>query len=392
MNDLTDRLRSSIWTMGIQAAGTVLAFTSTWVLTQVMTPEGFGKFTVALAITSIVGLFGLRGLDQLSNRFIVEYSLNDDLQKASTFEWWVIRSTVMGTCAVSAITVAVTLLINRDWLIDSGFLSMLIGLPFMNYTMTCRGRLIARRRTIVGQMPEQVIRPLLIITIALCAWYATGGTITPLVAGTFVLAACVGMAAWHVVTCKPYRGKRESATTPGAWYRISIPLMASYGTFLLMNRTDLLLIAALIGDASAGTYAVAVRIAAVLRLPLFATQQVFSRDLVSAGQETRIEQLATAARRTCLIAGTTSLLGFAAVFVALPFVLRLFGPTYEAGMPVVWILGATHVFAAFLGPSGRLLGLNDGHRVMAGLILCATTINLALGWRSRFGASSLQPS
>ena len=380
MSDLTDRLRDSIWTMGLQTAGIVLAFVSTWILTQIMTSEGFGRFVVALAITSIVGLFGLRGLDQLSNRFVVEYSLNDEHQKVSTFEWWVIRSTIVGTCIVSAITIAATLLINRDWLIDSGFLSMLIGLPFMNYAMACRGRLIARRRTIVGQIPEQIIRPLLIIMIALCAWYAIDGTITPLVAGTFVLAACVGMAAWHVVVCRPYRGKRESVPTPGAWYRVSVPLMISYGTFLLMNRTDLLLIAALIGDASAGTYAVAVRIAAVLRLPLLATQQVFSRDLVGAGQETRMEQLATAAQRTCLIAGTTSLLGFAAVLVALPFVLQIFGPTYEAAMPVVWILGAVHVLAAFLGPSGRLLGLNNGHRVMAGLILSATAINLALGW------------
>ncbi len=73
MSDLTDRLRGSIWTMGLQTAGIVLAFVSTWILTQIMTSEGFGRFVVALAITSIVGLFGLRGLDQLSNRFVVEY-------------------------------------------------------------------------------------------------------------------------------------------------------------------------------------------------------------------------------------------------------------------------------------------------------------------------------
>jgi len=380
MSNFTNRIQSSIWTMGLQASGYVLAFFSTWVLTQIMTPEGFGQFTVAVAIAGIVGLFALCGLDQAANRFVVEYRLNDEAANANTFEWWVVRSTVIGSSVVAAIAAVIAFLVNREWLIASGFLSMLLGLPALNYAMTCRGRLIARRRTIVGQVPEQIIRPLLLTTSALLAWYGLGNTITPFAAGTFVLAACLGMAMWHVIVCRPYRGTRKSPPMTGIWYRVSIPLMISNGTFLLMNRTDLLLIAALIGDASAGTYAVAVRIASVLRLPLFATQQVYSRDMVGAGRASRADSLAMAARRTCLIAGATSLFGFAAVLVMLPLVLRLFGPTYEAAMPVVWILGATHVLAAFMGPSGRLLGLNDGQTIMAALILTATAVNFALGW------------
>ena len=364
--------------MGLRGGGLGLGFVSTIILTRLMEPDDFGRFSVAMTICSLVGLVSLCGLDHAAIRFVAEYNDDESRGVLASFEKWLNRTVLGLGVGAAACTMLITWIIAPQWLTNSGLVLLVCGLPALNYVMACRARLIARGHAVKGQVAEQLLRPLVLIAGALIVWFWLGSyeSLSPLQVAGIVLAAFVAMAIWQTIACRGHLTVGDAPTRPRQWFGVALPLMIASGTLLLMNRTDLLLIATLMDDTSVATYTVAIQVATALALPLLATQQAFSRQLVTGDKSDLAAQLPAVARRIACIAGLTSLMLYGCLVLVLPFLLPIFGPTYTQAAPAIWILGGTIVVSAFLGPSGKVLGLNDRHNVMAILLGGAALANV----------------
>ena len=379
MNNHRSRTRSSIWTMALHASGLGLAFISTILLTRLMTPGDYGQFRVALTIFSLLSLISLIGLDHAAVRFVAEYFVNNSPALLWAFERWVSKTAVLCGVASATIALLITWLITPDWLVNSGLVLLFLGIPAFAITKVCRGRLIALGHSVKGQLAEQILRPIVLIVGTLILWILTDEPLSPFRIAAIILIALAIMAIWQITICQPHRTSIDAPTKPKQWLGVALPLMVASSTIMLMNRTDLLLIAALTDDQAVGTYAIAILVTSVLRLPMKATQQAFSPELVTGYQDDRVANLASITRRISAIAGLTSLALYGCLMLALPILLPVFGPTYTAATPAVWILGAMIVTAAFLGPSGKVLGLNGRHKIMAVLQSMGALANIVLG-------------
>ncbi|MCP4834122.1 MAG: hypothetical protein GY895_05095 [Phycisphaera sp.] len=365
--------------MGLQGCGLLLSVGSTYLLTQLMEPSDFADFSVAITIASLLSMFSLMGLEQVGVRFIVELELEAKKDDLAAFEWWLQWAAFRNAFIAAVVAGIIGSLIDVDWMIRSGLAYQLAAIPFMNLAFACRGRQIGRARPIAGQMPEQIVRPVVIMMIVLAIYELLGGDVDPIGAGIAVLIASIIMAIWQLIACRSLRVRRDKNLDTGKWYRIGLPLMVGQGSFQLMNRADLLLVAIFIGGDSVAAYAVAIRLGSIVRMPGLAVQQVYSRDLVLRGDESRGPLVSRSARRASLVGGLASLLVFIVMVLLLPSALEFVGEAYKPGFTPAVILGSAFVLSAFLGPVGHILGLNGGQKLLAIFVLVAAVLNFVAG-------------
>ena len=83
-----------------------------------------------------------------------------------------------------------------------------------------------------------------------------------------------------VVVARPvWRGLRQPIFRTRDWLRASIPLGLGATCFILMERTDVILLGALEGGKTTGVYFAASRIATLVSLPLGATASVLAPQI-----------------------------------------------------------------------------------------------------------------
>jgi len=346
-----------------------------------MDQSEFGRLSIALTIISLVSMVALAGVDQAATRFVTQYSREGASGLLRGFRAWSNRIVFGAGGVAAALTTVACLILSPDWFWSSGLALLIPAILLMNYIASIRGQLIGRGKPILGQLAEQLARPLVVLAGILGLAYAGDVPITASAAAGAILASFVVAATIQAVISGRHRADAPPKFESMHWRRIALPLMLTSGVFLLMNRTDLLLVGGLLGDDDAAEYAVAARVATLIGIPLIATQQVFNRQIAAiAGSTHRFDALASAAQRVSVTAGILSIAIFVPMCLALNPILAIFGPEYVVAEPLVWLLGGAFVIAAWLGPTGKILGLNGCQNVLAVLVLIAAVTNLILGW------------
>lgn len=71
-----------------------------------------------------------------------------------------------------------------------------------------------------------------------------------------------------------------------------------------------------------------------------------------------------------------AMVGFLAVFG--PWILRLFGPGFEAGHPMILVLAVGLIARSSIGPAERLLNMVGQQKICAAVYAVAVVVNIAL--------------
>lgn len=376
------KTKSTITLLMIRIVGVVLGYAGTIAMTRTMPQGGFGQLSIAMTIVSLIAMLALCGVDQTSTRFVAEYLRSRNTAALGAFLLWSRRIVFVAAIAATIIAMLIFWLGWSEWMSSSGLMILLPGVILVNYTAMIRGQLIGSGNAIFGQFAEQIVRPMIVLCGIAAIWFLETDLLSAVMIASVLLLSQLGAA----IVQKIVQGRPLSVSTRSAsidqnmWIKVSLPLMLTTGIFLLMNRTDLLLVGALLGDRDAAAYSVAIRVATLVGIPLIATQQVFNRQIVrSATTADESNRIATSSQRISIIAGILSLALFLPMCVLMKPILNVFGHEYVEAYPLVLILGGTYVVAAWLGPTGKILGLNDGHRILALLVLMAAIANLAIG-------------
>ncbi|BBF92596.1 lipopolysaccharide biosynthesis protein [Blastochloris tepida] len=346
----------------IRVASAVLAYAMQIVLARWMGRSEFGIYVYVWTWTLVIGDLAHFGLAYSVQRFIPEYTqaqAHDRLRGLLRAAPWFVflASTAVAALGVAGVQ-AFAPWIDRAEIIP--FYLAFATLPFYALNNLVDG--IARTYNWVNLalVPPYILRPLLIVLVALAAPLAGFAPDAASGMGAALIATWLTTTVQLVVL--RHRLARVVAPGPRAydprhWAKVSAPILLVFGFYSLFIYTDVIVLQLLRPSAEVATYFAAVKTLAPVAFVSFAVLAAvahrFAEHHVSGAIDEQRRLLAQSVRGTFW-------LSVGAIAVLLPLgwpMLRLFGPGFEEGYPLLFILAAGLIIRASVGPAERLLNM-----------------------------------
>lgn len=257
----------------------------------------------------------------------------------------------------------------------------LICVPMVTLTDVQDGIGRGRGWMLEGLMPPYVLRPLLIL-IAMTAAHELGW---PMAATTAAGAAIVATWATAMVqTVLLQRRIRDdlpkgaTARPPDLWLKTSLPLLAITGGELLLQNTDVLIVAHYLTPSDAGIYFAAAKTMALVMFVHYAVGSAVANRLSALNARGDTGALKAAIRDAVRWTFWPSLAAAIAILALGYPLLMLFGPQFTAGYPVMFILVLGFLGRAATGPSEFILNMLGQQKACAAVIVSMALLNIML--------------
>ncbi len=380
-------LRGATGSLGVTLAGLVLAMGLQWLLTHLLGAEGYGVYTYALSIISLLVLGARMGVDTAAVRFVAQYGAEGDWRRLRGFLSWshtrVLRaSIVLGGVLALGLALGFALGFAGEGPLRSTLQLGCLLLPCLALLGLRQGVLQGLRRVVLGQMPDQLLRPLFLGALLGTFWILRGRDPgAPMVMALTLLAAAGALVGAKLLVHRslPREVFAEAPLEEGQeWSRVSLPLLLVAGLRQVLHQGDVLLVGALLGTTQAGIYALATRFAPLVALGLGAVNSITApliSELHAKGQRGEMQRLVS------LSAWTASLSSLPLCFGLILFrnqALGFFGEEFRVGATVLTILCLAQLVNAFTGPVGWLLNMTGHQNINARILSWTTGLNLAL--------------
>jgi O-antigen/teichoic acid export membrane protein len=252
--------------------------------------------------------------------------------------------------------------------------------PITALTLLRQGAMQAFGRVVSGQLPEYLIRPLLIVVGVVALQFVGRLTSTTAlganVAGVAV-AFVVGALFLRRALPAALRSVRPEFVTR-EWLRASLPMMLIAGVWTANNYATTLLVGALDGSRAAGVYSVVQKGAELIVLMLVAINMPLAPAIArlharkdQQGLEHTTEHMA---RATLLVSAP-----IAVAFMVFPHLyLGLFGASFQTGATALVIMALGQLINAAAGPSGNVLLMTGQERMAVRGVAAGLVANVVL--------------
>jgi O-antigen/teichoic acid export membrane protein len=378
-------IKGFLGTGGIRLAHAAIGFATGILLARSLGPSNYGTYTFVMAMVGFLTIPSELGIPGLAVREIAVANARKD--------WGAMRGFILrahqGIAALSLILIALGalgLVIFGDGIDPVRRQCMWLALalvPLISLGALRGAMLRGLRKVLLGQLPEQVIRPAaLLLAVVLILVYA-GESMSPQTMLLAQIAATTVAFAWGLAVFVRHRPPQLAAAQPtyrtSAWVRSTLPFGLSAALLLLNGRTDILALGLFHPDSAVGVYRVAVQ----LTLPVLFAQQAVNAiqaphiaHLYAAGDMKRLQAMVTQSSRAVLAVSA-----FAALVVILfgkPLIRLLFGAEYAAAYLPLVILAVGKTVNSAMGSVASLLNMTGHERDAMRSILIAAVLNVTL--------------
>ena len=277
-------------------------------------------------------------------------------------------------------------------------------IPILAMTALYRGRFRAHKAVFHSQMPDSLIRPLLLMLIVI--WLMSAGPGDPWTA-ILVNVVATGIALGYCLLAMPFVTQKTSALDvsknlqlPKAipneensiesgdhwpalnWLMGALPFVLIAGIAIVNQRLDRLMLGALQDMQSVGLYSVAVQMAMVVSFTLIGLNQAVAPLVAERCDSNRSQELQYSLLRATNFATAGSLLIVMALVLFGPIVLAAFGPEFSDSYLPMIILAVGQLLNVASGPVGTLLSMSRHERLvgfgMAVSVVCNIVLNYLL--------------
>lgn len=382
----TQLLRGGAGSVGLKIANVGLGMALGVVLARTLGPTQYGAYVYVLALMSLLAIPAEFGLPALVVR---------ETAKADADQQWGLMRGIWRWAGFTAAALAFALAVISGvfaWIFSDHFSTMQLAtfgwslalLPLIVLGNLRGAALSGLRKVVQGQLPEQLIRPVLLIGFIAVAGTLTNGEITSDEAMAFhALAAAIAFAlgAWLLWREQP----ASIATKPPPVYRVrpwlasTLPLALIAGMSLINTNIDIVMLGFYVTASEVGVYRVAAVGATLVSLGLTAIGMVTMphfAHLHAKGDMARFQSLATASARASLllalpVAATLILFGSSILHL-------VFGPGYDDGYLILAILVLAQIVHAAFGTIGPLLNMTGYERDAVKGVAIAAVCNVVL--------------
>lgn len=385
-SDKSQLLRGGIGVLGIKVISTGLGLISSVVLTRALGIEQFGIYTYIFALIALLVVPAQFGMTTLVIRETAKAEANKAWGLMKGLWAWTNSISLSLSVVIIALCIAYTFLIpnNSSLLEKNSYLLALVSIPFIALNSLRGAALQGLRKIIKGQLPESLIRPLLMIGMISVAWYyseagleAFDAVLYSVVATVFAFVIGAGL----LLKEKPKEVNRSQAMEykKKEWFKSIIPLSLLEGVLIINSQTDILMLGMLGNETEVGLYQIAFQGAALTTLGLTAVASMTMPYMARYHTQNRVDklaQLSVMSARASMLLALPALLLFA--FFGKEILLFFFGESFVGGYIILLVLAMSQFINAFFGTSGRILNMAGLERLSLTTMVVATIVNIAL--------------
>lgn len=374
----------SLASFGLNVTNTLLAVVTTALLAQLMGAAEFGTYAFVVATTTLLGVPAVLGFDRLLVREIaVHIRMGAHGLAAGLLRRSVQISLALAlVIAVIAVAVAWALAGGRA---DAPFLAFVAGaagLPFLVLGQVVQGGLMGLHRVVIGQAPEMVLRPLLLLGGVLLAFAALVRIDAPLAVTLYTVSlALAALAAFALLRRSTPHAVRTATKRfdDGPWL-VGASVLAFLSSTVIVNaQIGVVLLGALASPDSAGLYAVAQRGAMLVAFPLAAVNSAIAPTaarLWASGERAELQRLVTLSARGALLAALPVVGAF--VFLGGPILRVVFGADFAAADVALAVVSLGQLANVATGSVGVLLVMSGNQREAALGTAAGAVLNVVL--------------
>lgn len=374
--------RVSLIAFAIRIFSAVIAFVSQVALARWMGSFEYGIFVLVWTTMIIAGNLSCLGFHTSVIRFIPEFRERRMLDELRGI---LIASRLFVLVASTLIAAFGALFI---WMMSPSiesyyvvpFMLGIVCLPMIALSDLLQGISRANAWAFSALSPTYITRPILILVFmgaALLLGYQANAV-------TAVIAAILATYATTITQLISVTARVDRRVPDGprrthlwSWFAVSLPIFLVESFFFLLTNADVLMVGAFMDPNSVAIYFAAVKTLALVHFVYFAVKAGVAQRY-AAFTHGDPQRLAAFARETVSWTFWPSLAMAALVLLIGEPMLRLFGPGFDAGFPLLFPLVLGVVARAAVGPAESLLTMSGNQNVCAGVYALTLALNVAL--------------
>lgn len=351
--------------------------------------ERLGIYAIGMSVTGFLGLFPVLGLPDAASRFVSVYAAN---RRMSHLRGFLLRGLLL--LISMNLLVGGGILLARHWIADRLYHLPILSvyMPLFVILMCCGavtsflGRVLAgykdvARRTVITNFFGTPM--MMVLAVALLMWGSGlwGYVIAQVVAAALVIGA-LAWSVWKLTPAEARNSHTPSMPLQPEVYSFSAAVLGVAFLEFLMSQTDKLLLGLYLNPRWVGIYGIAIGIVAFVPIILQSVNQIFGPTIADLHSRGEIEMLGRLYQTlTKWIIALTIPLAVVIMFFSVPL-MKLFGPDFEPGWPVLVIGTLGQLVNCGVGSVGMLLLMSGNQRrlikVQAAMAVVAVIASLVL--------------
>jgi O-antigen/teichoic acid export membrane protein len=375
-------IRAAMGSSAIQAAGMLLTFLVGIQLARGLGASGYGHYGIAMAVIAIASIPGEFGLPKLVTREVASASASGDQSRLAGVIRWADRMSLLIALPLAAIIGLGSFLMLRYISAPVGT-AIALGAPIIPLIALTRirgGALQGLHFLVLGQIPVDLLRPLLLALLLLALFTLDPGAEAPqAIALNALTAATALVVAHHWLHARLPRPRPARTAQPGRrWLASTIPMAMTDGMRMLQPQVGVLLLGIWAAATQVGLFRVALSTMAMIAVPISLANSIAAPVLAKLHAEGDMRRLQQLSRRSAqaMVVGVLAL--------SLPFLLigdRLleivFGAEFGGAWPSLLVLCLGQLVSAGFGPNATLLNMTGHERRVTRAMALAVASNLS---------------
>jgi len=375
--------RMAMIAFAIRIFSAAIAFVSQIILARLMGEFEYGVFVFVWVIAIILGNLSCLGFHTAVIRFLPQY------RNAGADEAIIgLAATARIFAMISATLIAATGIAAIHFLgdrIEAHYVQPLfIGafvLPMIALGDVLDGTARANGWAVHALSPTYIVRPLLILCfVAGAIWLGRMADANTALVAALAATYLTTLAQFLVVTTrlqKRFPAQRVEIHVK-TWLMVAFPIFLIEGFYFMLTNADVIIVGIYLPPEKVAVYFAAAKTMALVHFVYFAVKAAAAQRFSALVSGTDRTALARFARQTVHWTFWPSLLVGGVVIAAGPFLLSLFGPSFQAGHLIMVILFAGIITKAMIGPGEVLLTMAGKLKICATIYAVALTANLGL--------------
>ncbi len=374
--------RMSLVAFTIRIVSAAIAFLSQVLLARWMGGFEYGIFVLVWVTMIIIGTLSCFGFQTAVIRYVPQYRANNQLSRLrgvliASPVFALVSSTVVAFCGAAAILL-LSDRIESYYIIP--FCLGIVCLPMLALSDVLQGISRANSQAIAALGPIYIIRPVLILLVmvsAIVAGYEPSAktAIISAIVATYITTLIQIFGVKADVFDKVPNGVRKIRLRE--WLVVALPIFLVEGFFFLLTNSDVLMVGHYMEPGDVAVYFASVKTLALVHFVYFAVKAGVAQRYASLSHGDS-SQLASFARETVTWTFWPSLAMALLVLAIGKPILGLFGPDFQQGYPLLFVLAAGIVARSAVGPAEALLTMSGNQTVCAAVYAGTLALNIGL--------------
>lgn len=373
----------TIWSFIIQATAATLVFVSNIILARIMGTSEYGIYTFAISVSILISGIATSGFVNILIRRTADYIENKQYTLLKGLLVWSLKNVLL-ISIISTLAVYIFFMFYEIENMDSQmplYLALACA-PLFSLIIFYQSALNGAHFTSQSQLPEKIIKPILIITFSLLFYFIYNTNINSTLIVTANMMATITTIVfaylWYSKKIKPLYNTLHKEQNLSEW-RINYKGLLVLGILSIVNtRLDVLMLGFMSTAENVAVYNISSRISEIITFSLFVVNISLApmiSKLYSTQQQDALQKIITKSARITLI---ISLPVLAVIILAGEEILTLFGSDFESGYYCLLILSIAQMVSILAGSSGYLLSMTGNEKPAVASMLVSIIINSIL--------------